>query len=335
MTGVVVLRALGLGDLLTAVPALRALRRGLPDARITLATSAVLAPLARSSGAVDAVADTPGLVRLPGSLHGPGLAVNLHGKGPESHRLLGALGPERMIAFASPAAGARGPEWDPEEHEVARWCRLLEESGLPADPADLRIAPPPGSSDPLWRDATVIHPGAASPARRWPPERFAEVARHEAAGGRRVLVTGVATERAEAEAVARGAGLPRAAVLAGRLDLAALARLVAAAGRVVCGDTGVAHLATALGTPSVVLFGPTPPHLWGPPPGGSHVVLWAGRRGDPHGTEPDPGLLAIGPADVRVALERLDATEVSGPRGGRVREGWMHGPRPFTDQGAS
>jgi ADP-heptose:LPS heptosyltransferase len=72
---------------------------------------------------------------------------------------------------------------------------------------------------------------------------------------------------------------------------------------VVCGDTGVAHLATAYRVPSVVLFGPTPPQEWGPPPDRPwHTVLWAGGRGDPHAAEPDPGLLAIEVADVLAAL---------------------------------
>jgi len=84
----------------------------------------------------------------------------------------------------------------------------------------------------------------------------------------------------------------------------------------VCGDTGVAHLATALGTPSVVLFGPTSPARWGPPPDRAiHQVLWAGRTGDPHASRPDPGLLAIGENEVLQALTRLpaDRTEDSRP----------------------
>jgi ADP-heptose:LPS heptosyltransferase len=62
---------------------------------------------------------------------------------------------------------------------------------------------------------------------------------------------------------------------------------------VLAGDTGVGHLATALGRPSVLLFGPTSPSRWGPPPDGRHVVLWKGSTGDPHADEPDPGLLRI------------------------------------------
>jgi uncharacterized protein YjbJ (UPF0337 family) len=56
----------------------------------------------------------------------------------------------------------------------------------------------------------------------------------------------------------------------------------------------------------VVLFGPTPPAEWGPPPDRPwHRVLWAGGTGDPYAPEPDPGLLAISPAAVLDALRRL------------------------------
>jgi ADP-heptose:LPS heptosyltransferase len=121
------------------------------------------------------------------------------------------------------------------------------------------------------------------------------------------VVTGGPDEVELAGAVA-GDLLPPEAVLAGRTDVLELAAVVAAAGRVVCGDTGVAHLATALGRPSVVLFGPVPPAEWGPPPQPRHVALWAGRRGDPLAGEPDAGLLALGVDDVMAALERLPAT---------------------------
>jgi hypothetical protein len=70
---------------------------------------------------------------------------------------------------------------------------------------------------------------------------------------------------------------------------------------VVCGDTGLSHLATALGTPSVTLFGPSPGRVGAAraaaapaASGGRHVALWAarpGERGDPHAGTPDPALL--------------------------------------------
>ncbi|HEX8135794.1 MAG TPA: glycosyltransferase family 9 protein, partial [Actinomycetes bacterium] len=243
-------------------------------------------------------------------LHGAALAVNLHGRGPESHRLLLAAEPRRLLAFAHPAvpASSEGPRWRADEHEVARWCRRLEESGSAADPRRLDLALPPGPRPHGVRGATLVHPGAASPARRWPAERFAAVARAETRAGRPVVVTGGPAEVELAHEVAGRAGLPPEAVHAGGGGVLALGRLVAAAGRVVCGDTGVAHLATALGTPSVVLFGPTAPALWGPPADRPwHRALWAGTSGDPHGRLVDPGLLAVTVDQVLEALVDLPA----------------------------
>ncbi|MER6814335.1 glycosyltransferase family 9 protein [Spirillospora sp. NPDC000708] len=287
-----VLRALGLGDLLTAVPALRALRRGMPGARITLAAPPALAPLALATGAVDDVlpADS-GLGPLPPA-EPVGTAVNLHGRGPQSHRRLAALGPARLLAFASAGAlHTDGPDWDPGEHEVARWCRLVRAYGFDADPDDLDLAPPAIPSP--APGAVVVHPGAAFAARRWPAERFAAVAAALRAGGERVVVTGGPGEGPLAHRVMELARLDLRDDLAGRTRLPQLAALVAGARLVVCGDTGVAHLATAFRTPSVLLFGPTPPARWGPPDRAEHRVLWAGRSGDPHGGEPHPGLLEI------------------------------------------
>ena len=129
-----------------------------------------------------------------------------------------------------------------------------------------------------------------------------------------MVVTGGDAEADLAHQVAAQAGLRDGAVHRGGSVLA-LARLIAAADRVVCGDTGVAHLATAVGTPSVVLFGPVSPALWGPPPERPwHRALWAGGSGDPHGQLPDPGLLAITVEQVLDALAGLPpAPDRAGP----------------------
>ena len=308
------LRPLGLGDLLTGVPALRALREGYAEHRIVLAAPRLLAPLARLTGAVEEVVATSPLEPLDEALHGADVAVNLHGRGPASHRVLLAAGPRRLIAFENRAVPeSRGmPSWRVDEHEVDRWCRMLAEHGIPADPADLDVDPPAIAAPAGAHGATLLHPGAASAARRWPLERFAAVARAERTSGRRVVVTGSAAEAPLARRLAETAGLADAAVFAGRTNVLELAALVAAAGRVVCGDTGVGHLATALGTPSVVLFGPTPPALWGPPPDRArHVALWAGSTGDPHAFEPHSGLLEIGVPQVLDALARVERVEAA------------------------
>lgn len=302
---VLVLRALGLGDFLTGVPALRALRRARPDHELVLAAPRLLRPLLDLAGVADRLLDSSGLDPLAWAAPPPALAVNLHGKGPQSHRLLQALQPGRLVAFGNEEAGHDGPRWTADEHEVRRWCRLLEESlHVPADPGDLGLptpavpAPSPG--------AVVVHPGAAFPSRRWPTDRFAAVARWASGQGYDVVVTGGPDEVGQAEEVRRGAGLAAGAVLAGRTDLEQLAAQVATAPLLISGDTGVAHLASAFSTPSVVLFGPTPPSRWGPPDDGPHTVVWHGDgAGDPWGEQVDPALLRTGVAEVVAAAERL------------------------------
>lgn len=301
---VLVLRALGLGDFLTVLPALRGLRDAFPGHRHVLACPPVLEQLALHSSAVDEVLAAEPLG--PVGWRRPAVAVNLHGRGPQSHRRLLETDPGRLIAFRSPELPETDglPDWRPDEHEVRRWCRLLADSGIPADPSRLDLPRAGLPAAPGARDATIVHPGAKTAARRWPAERWAEVVRAEMAGGRRVLVTAGPGESELGRRVAQLAGLP-AESMRESMEILELAGLVAAAGRVTCGDTGVAHLATALGRPSVVLFGPTPPALWGPPTGRLHTVLWKGRPSDPFADRPAPGLLAIRPHEVSAALAAI------------------------------
>jgi ADP-heptose:LPS heptosyltransferase len=339
---VLLLRALGLGDFLTGVPAYRAVRRACPGHRIVLAAPAGLAGLVPLTGAIDELLPTAELAPVPWRGDPPELGIDLHGRGPASHRLVAALRPGRLITFGGDHGGGfTGPPWYPGEHEVARWCRLLAESGIPADPADLLLQPPgdttprnpprpparrdphpsglpspvnnPGGTTPrnppgsVAAHVTIVHPGAAAPGRRWPPDRFAAVARELAAAGHDIRLTGSPAERGLAQQVARRAGLPPGTVLAGRTSLPALAALVASARLVIAGDTGLAHLATGYARPSVTLFGPVPPAEWGPPAHPRHQVLWTGGpgyRGDPHTTTLDPALAAITVPDVLAAATR-------------------------------
>ena len=292
---VLMLRALGLGDFLTAVPAYRGLRAAYPGHETVLAAPAILAPLAELTGAIDRLLPAGELEPLGWTGPPPEVAVDLHGSGPASHRLVDALGAGRTMAYASPEApGVDGPWWDPGEHEVVRWCRLLGWYGVAADPSDLRLRNP-GPCPATFGGAVVLHPGASSGSRRWPADRFTAVAREMTAAGHRVLITGSPDERSLGRAIAARAGLPPDAVP--HTDLAGLAAVVAEAAVVISNDTGTSHLATAYATPSVTLFGPVSPGLWGPPAGRSrHVALWHGtgdRPGDAHGRHPDPRLLRI------------------------------------------
>ncbi|GAA3028875.1 hypothetical protein GCM10020000_01780 [Streptomyces olivoverticillatus] len=244
-----VLRALGLGDLLAAVPALRALRRAFPEHEIVLAAPPELAAPVTACGAVDTLlpAAAPGRAvpqTLPWSGPPPDIAVDLHGNGPPSHRLLIAVRPRRLLAFAHPGTPTvHGPEWKADEHERERWCRLLRAYGIPADPGDFALAPPRTPSP--APGAVVLHPGAGAPARCWPPERYAAVARALVGRGERVVVTGGPGE----DALVTRAAVPGTERLTGGLPFGTLAALVARAHTVISGDTGLAHLAVAFGTP--------------------------------------------------------------------------------------
>jgi ADP-heptose:LPS heptosyltransferase len=299
----VALRALKLGDLLVAVPAIAGLRRANPEHRLVLAVPGWLDPVVDLVRGVDALLPTPGLDDpLPLPAGRVDTAVDLHG-GPDSRRLLEALAPRRRIGHR--AEGWDGPEWQDGVLERYRWARLVSAHGMAADPDEVTIDRPPIPSP--APGAVVVHVGAFYGCRAWPVERFAAVARALAAAGHRVVVTGSATERPRALETAELAGLSAEAVLAGRTGLAELAALVADAALVVSVDTGVPHLASAYRTPSVVIFGPAPVEEWGPPTNGPHVVLTHAelRVGDTFGSEPDPALLAVSADDVLAAAAAL------------------------------
>lgn len=305
----VAFRALQLGDLLVAVPALRALRRGLGEHRLLLATSAWLQPVVELIDAVDGLVPVGGLEPLPFARGEIDVVANLHGGGPESAAIVDATG-ARVVVRHALAAGEPGPPWVEQQHERDRWVRLTGAFGMPGDPEDLRIArsdvPSPAP------DAAVVHVGAAFASREWPVDRFAAVARSLEGRGHRVVLSGSAGERPRALEAAALAGLPEDRVLAGRTSLGGFVALIADAALVVTADTGAGHLASAAGTPSVVLFGPVGPERWGPPPG-PHLALTHAelRVGDAFAPHPDPALAAVTVAEVLAAIDRLPARQNS------------------------
>jgi len=310
-----VLRALKLGDLLVAVPALKALRRQHEDHRIVLAAPLWLKPIVSLVDAVDELLPTPGLdepIALPAGV--VDIAANLHGNGIESqnrvlaldagvsmlHRVQGRDLPEN--------ADRRCPPWIEDMHERERWVRLVESFGARGDPDAVRIKPPAIAT--VRPGAIVVHVGAAYRSRHWPIENFASVVRGLAAFESRVVVTGGKTDLPRAEQVAERSGIEPSAMLAGRLGLGEFAALIAEASLVISVDTGAAHLASAYATPSVVLFGPAKPERWGPPPGPHTVLTHADRRrGAAFADRPDPALLAVTPDEVIAAAASLLRTE--------------------------
>lgn len=300
---VLLLRTLKLGDLLVAVPAIHAVRRALPGHRLVLAMPGWLEPVTRLVGGVDALLPTPGLDHplplAPGRID---TAINLHGRGPESDSLLALLEPRRTIAHST--AGFGGPDWRDGILERFRWARLVEAHGMPADPDDVALEGPVPPAPVVG--AVVVHVGAFYGSRRWPADRFAKVAEALRDDGHRVIFTGSAGERERADEVAGLGGFEPDSVWAGRLALDEFASVIKAARLVISADTGAAHLASAYGTPSVVLFGPAPPEEWGPP-SGPHIVLTDARqrRGEAFADTPDPAILAVQVADVVAAGRSL------------------------------
>jgi ADP-heptose:LPS heptosyltransferase len=298
----VVLRALKLGDLLVAVPALHALRRAYPRHRMLYAAQDWLEEALTLVGGFELL-PTQGLAKPLDLRAGTvDVAVNLHGRGLESQSRVEALRANKTISHLSDRTP--GPPWLDGIHERDRWTRLVQWHGINADPREVFLAAPDAPTQ--HPGATIVHVGAAYGSRLWPVERFAAVAAGLQESGHHIVFTGGAAERHRALDVARRAGSGARSVLAGTQSLGQFAALTAEARLVVSADTGAAHLASAYGRPSVVLFGPAPPEEWGPPPG-PHIAMTKAelRRGDVFAADPDPALLGVSVQDVLEAVREL------------------------------
>ena len=300
---IAVFRGLYLGDLVAATPALRALRRGYPEAEISLVTlpwAVVLTPhlapyvdrLIPYPGApgLDGESDEAALESFVGEMQARDfdLAVNLHGRGPRSTHLVASFGALRVAGFV----GGEGEypnldvsvHWDAEEHETRKLLLLAEAAGGASDGENpgLRVREEDHrrADTLLGRNAggllALLHPGASVAEKRWPAERFGRLAQGLIRRGYNVALTGSEGERELSQRVRELA--PGAIDLCGRTDLSTLIGLVSRANLLVSNDTGPAHLAYSLGTPSVTVFGPsTDAGRWGPLNKERHAVL----LGDP------------------------------------------------------
>jgi heptosyltransferase-3 len=110
----------------------------------------------------------------------------------------------------------------------------------------------------------AIHPGSGSPAKNWPAERFAEVVRHlhRSLGVRVLLVCGPADADVVSQ-VERALGEEDCTVLDG-LPVASLAAVLSRCQAYLGNDSGISHLAAAVGVPTLAVFGPTDPAVWAP-----------------------------------------------------------------------
>lgn len=132
----------------------------------------------------------------------------------------------------------------------------------------------------------AIHPGSGSPIKRWPPERWAAAVRTATAPGEAVVLTGGPGEAAlTADLAAALAAVGRTSIdLAGRTDVATLAAVFARCRAVLGPDSGPLHLAVAVGTPTVHLYGPAAAARFGPWGAAErHVVVASGLACAPCG----------------------------------------------------
>lgn len=280
---VLIVRLGALGDVVHAVPAVAALRRAFPAARLDWLVDA------RHRSIVDLVTvldrtialESPALkgwTRAVGQLRAAryDLAIDLQGL-MKSAVLARASGAARVVGFSiwhlrEKTARPFYSDVRPAEggHVITKNLRLLEAVGV--HDAEIRFPlrdVPSAALDALRAQIgadgrfALINPGAAWPNKRWPPDRFGEIASflRDVYGMTAVVLWGPGEELLAHGVIAASGGRALLAPPTTVTDLVALAR---AATLVVSGDTGPLHIATAVGTPTVSIFGPTDPERNGP-----------------------------------------------------------------------
>ena len=298
---IAVFRALQLGDMLCAVPALRALRKAFPDAHIALIGLANAREfVGRFACYVDELIEFPGIEAFPEQpAREEGLpdfyarvrearfdvALQMHGSGAQSNPIVGQLGARRCGGFVSQAEEGVPGQWMPwpdDLPEPHRYLALLRHLGVPADDDKLEFpctVDDRRAAEDLLKvhslDAArlvLMHVGARLPSRRWPLERYGRTATALLLQGWQVALTGTAAERPLVDELRRlsGRNLPD---LCGQTTLGSLAALVESSRLLLCNDTGVSHIAAAVRTPSVVIASGSDARRWAPTNHDLHVVL--------------------------------------------------------------
>jgi heptosyltransferase-1 len=278
-----IVRLGALGDVVHAIPAAAALRQTFPAARIDWLVDAKHHPIVDLVTAIDRtiVLERPtfaGWTRAVGQLRAGhyDMAIDLQGL-LKSAVLARASGAARVIGFSiwhlrektarpfySDVRRADGA------HVIAQNLRLLEAAGVHETAIRFPLREAPSEALDALRARigaaarfALVNPGAAWPNKRWPPDRFGDIAAFiaETCGLIPVVVWGPGEEILAGAVIAASGGRAVLAPPTKVVDLVALSR---AAALVVSGDTGPLHIATAVGTPTVSLFGPTDPHRNGP-----------------------------------------------------------------------
>jgi heptosyltransferase I len=286
---ILIVRLGALGDIVHAVPAAAALRHAFPDARIDWLVEAKHRPMIELVTVVDHAvvlerASIAGWMAVSSRMRSVGYDVAIDFQGlMKSAVLARASGAPRVIGFsiwhlrektARPFySETRRPGNEPAdaaEHVIRKNLCLLGALGVsdgriqfPLAEVESRALAEVRSALGGERPFALINPGAAWPNKRWPPDRFGEVAAflQEVRGLPSIVLWGPGEQGLAGAVVETSRGAARVAPPTSLADLLALSR---AASLMVSGDTGPLHLAGAAGTPTVSLFGPTDPHRNGP-----------------------------------------------------------------------
>ncbi|NHZ79172.1 LPS biosynthesis glycosyltransferase [Massilia sp. CCM 8695] len=305
---VVIFRALQLGDMLCAVPALRALRAAMPGSRISLVGLPWADQFARRFSAyIDEFIPFPGHHAFPeqaarlDQLHDFyagmrarrfDLALQMHGNGQYSNAVVRAFGARALGGFGA-APGGGDECLIPFPDTGAEPLRLLElATGLGAPARGPQLEFPITAADEHELEASgvarglapgsyvCIHPGARCADKCWPAAQFAAVADQLAIRPR--LKTVLTGSPAEVPLTATVARLMRRAPVdaAGPLSIGAMAALMSRARLLICNDTGVSHIAAGLRLRSVVIFSKADIRRWAPLDQQLHRCLW-----DPFGEQ--------------------------------------------------
>ncbi len=296
MGKLVVLRPGALGDAVVTLPVLAALGAASPGAQ-RMVVGHPLFGLAAEAGLVEewAGSDDTRLVPLFGGdgacplVAGAELCISYGGSdGGVLAASLARSGVRRVVRWpARPPAGV---------HVVDHLLAALEPAGIEAVTRTPRLAPQApwlASADALLAGRgmgegfVAMHPGSGGRAKRWPAERFAEVARRLA----RPVVWLLGPAEGEADAEKLKAIGERVGTVVESPDLTTLAGILARCRLYVGNDSGVSHLAAAIGAPAVAVFGATDPRCWAPR-GGRVAAVGSPERGGLDGVTPDDVLAA-------------------------------------------
>lgn len=341
---IAVIRALHLGDFLLAVPAFRSLRAGFPRAEISLIALPWSRPFVdRFHRYLDRHVEYVGYPGLGEVEMDPArvrqfldeqrdyaydLVVQMHGSGDSSLPFALALGGRLTAGYYSgrrPTDLTIGRPYPADQPEVLRNLGLAHMLGCPDTGTDLDFPLLDEDREGLVRAVPRLaryprpwfglHPGARPDARRWPPEYFGRVGTEllERYGGT-IFVTGGPGEDETVREVRQRVG-GRSVNLAGRTSLGSLAALISMLDLYISNDTGPAHMAVALDTPSITIFGPADHRRWSPLDAERHPVVRHPVACSPctHWTCPIDHrcLRRLRPEVVLEAVERLLSSEVA------------------------